>query len=380
MRLRAIGVSVVVALLLGAALVWSQRRREPFHVSGFIEADEIRVGSRVGGRVARVAVEEGQRVKAGDVLVELDPYDLKERRAEAAAQAAARKAEFDRLTAGYRAEEIAQANARHDQATANLAKLVAGPRPEEIAAAEARVREAEAGMELAQTNLRRIQKAFENNAASPDELSNATESHKSAAAVLDARKQELAELKAGTRAEDLAQAKAKAQEAEAELALVQNGYRPEDVAQAKASLEAAQAALAAIDQQVAELQVRAPLDGVVEAVELRRGDLIAANAPVLSIMDTSHLWVRAYLPENRLNVTVAQKVTVTADSYPGRRFAAHVGFIARQAEFTPNNVQTPEERSKQVFRIKADLDEGIDVLRPGMAADVWLGGTDKVTR
>jgi hypothetical protein len=89
-------------------------------------------------------------------------------------------------------------------------------------------------------------------------------------------------------------------------------------------------------------------------------------------MDTSHLWVRAYVPENRLGVTVGQKVTVTVDSFPDRKFAAHVGFIARQAEFTPNNVQTPEERSKQVFRIKADLDEGLDVLRPGTPADVWL--------
>jgi multidrug resistance efflux pump len=208
MRVWAVVVLVVAVLLMGAALVWSQRRAAPFKVSGFLEADEIRVGSRVGGRVARVAVEEGQRVRAGDVLVELDPYDLKERRSEAAAQVAARKAEFQRLSSGFRPEEIAQAKARKDQAEANLARLVAGPRPEEIAAAEARVREAEAGLELAQTDYERVRKSIESGAASPDEMSRATENQKSAAAILDARKQELAELKAGYRTEEVAEARA----------------------------------------------------------------------------------------------------------------------------------------------------------------------------
>jgi hypothetical protein len=73
-----------------------------------------------------------------------------------------------------------------------------------------------------------------------------------------------------------------------------------------------------------------------------------------------------------MSVQPEQKVAISVDSFPGRHFAAHISFVARQAEFTPNNVQTPEERSKQVFRIKVTLDEGLDVLRPGMAADVWL--------
>ena len=89
-------------------------------------------------------------------------------------------------------------------------------------------------------------------------------------------------------------------------------------------------------------------------------------------MDGERLWVRAYVPENHLNIQMGHKVWVTVDSFPQRRFAGHVSFVSRQAEFTPGNVQTPEERSKQVFRIKVLLDEGTNVLRPGMAADVWL--------
>ena len=113
-------------------------------------------------------------------------------------------------------------------------------------------------------------------------------------------------------------------------------------------------------------------DGTVEAFDLRPGDLVAANAPAMSLLDPAKLWVRAFLPEDLPGVTVGQKLTVTVDSLPGRSFAAHVAFIARQAEFTPSNVQTPEKRSKQVFRVKVYLDEGLDVLRAGMPADVWL--------
>jgi membrane fusion protein YbhG len=108
-------------------------------------------------------------------------------------------------------------------------------------------------------------------------------------------------------------------------------------------------------------------------VELHPGDLVIANAPVISLMDTRSLWVRAYVPENRLQQKVGEKLRVSVDSFPSQRFAAHLSFIARQAEFTPGNIQTPEERSKQVFRIKVVLDEGLDRLRPGMSADVWLG-------
>jgi multidrug resistance efflux pump len=96
-------------------------------------------------------------------------------------------------------------------------------------------------------------------------------------------------------------------------------------------------------------------------------------------MDSSRLWVRAYVPENQLDLAIDQPVWVTVDSYPDDRFRGHISFIARKAEFTPSNVQTPEERSKQVFRIHVTLDEGLDRLRPGMSADVWLEDEGKVT-
>ena len=362
---------LVIAVLAGV-LYYSRLRHEPLKVSGFIEADEVRVGSRVGGRVAKVHVEEGQRVRPGDLLVELEPYDLHERRSEAAATLAARRAELARLEAGFRPQEIAQAEANVARLRAALEKARTGPRRQEIAAAEANLALAIAQKDLAETNLNRIKASFERAAASRDELDQAQDELLAAQAQVTVRQQQLDELKEGTRPEDIAAAEAELREASAALDLMKAGFREEEIAEARAAAEAASAALNAIDRQIEELAIEAPIDGVVEAIELEPGDLVAANAPVLSIVETGDLWVRAYVPENHLDLQVGQHVPISVDSFPGRRFTGHISFIARQAEFTPGNVQTPEERSKQVFRIKVTLDEGLDVLRPGMAADVWL--------
>src|SRR5438034_10144600 len=267
MLLRAgILIAVVVALL--GYLFYSQHRHQPLKVSGFVEADEIRVGSRVGGRVARTIAIEGANVKNGDLLIELEPYDLLARQAQAQAQ----------LTT------------------------------------------AEASAELAKLTYERIKSSYESKATSASELDRAQAEMKSAQAQQTLRKAELDQ----------------------------------------------------IAEQIKELKISSPCDGVVEAVDLRPGCIVAPTAPVLSLLDTSHLWIRTYVPENHLDIQVGQKFAITIDSFPDRRFTGHVSFISRQAEFTPNNVQTPEERSKQVFRIKVELDEGLDVLRPGMTADVWL--------
>lgn len=315
---------LVLILVVGAALIgllWhSQQAHGPLMVSGFIEADEMRIGSRVGGRVAKVHVEEGQRVDAGAVIVELEPYDLNERRAEALA--------------------------RLNELKAHLLQLENGPRPQEIAASTARLDLARAQLELARTTQQRVDKAFAGGAATPDERDRSREQHDSAAAQVRVREQE--------------------------VALLRDGTRSEEVTRARAAVDAAAAALGAVDRQIQELSVVAPAASVVEAVDLQPGDLVAPNAPVVSLIDVTRLWVRAYVPEDALDITVGHAVQVTVDSFPDRRFAGHVSFIARNAEFTPGNVQTPEDRSRQVFRIKVVLDEGLDVLRPGMAADVWL--------
>lgn len=365
---------IVLLLVIGAAavLVWSQQRRGPYYVSGFIEAEQPRVGSRVGGRVAEVHVEEGNSVKAGTQLVTLEPFDLQERLAEARAALAAQQANLAKLKAGPRAEDIAQATAARDRAQALLDKLVAGPRPLEIEVARDKLSLATAELEKARKDNERVERLFSQGQAADEERDEVTRALAAAQARHAQATHELALLEEGTRAEDVAEARAQRAEAGAVLAELEAGSRAEDIAQAEAMVASAQAAVATIERQMAELVVAAPTDSVVESIDLRPGDLIAPNAPVIALNDSQALWVRAYVPENRLNLQVDQKVTVRVDAFPERRFAGHIAFIARQAEFTPSNVQTPEERSKQVFRIKVVLDEGHDVLRPGMSADVFL--------
>jgi len=368
---RGLLIAPLVLIAIGV-LAWSQRRAAPFFVSGYLEADEIRVGSRVGGRVQLVHVEEGQRVAQGDKLVTLDPFDLQEQLAEAQAVLAARKAVLDKLRAGFRQEAIAQARAKRDRAAALLARLEAGPRPLELQILEDRLEVARANLVRAQSEYERVKKLYDEAQATRDEMDEATRQIDAARASFAAARDELALAREGTRAEEIAEAGASLSQAEAALAELKAGYRAEEIAEAEANVQAAQAARDAIRRRLDELTILAPLDGSVEAVDLQPGDLVAVNAPVLTLVDASRLWVRAYVPENRINLRIGQRVQLRVDALPDRRFAGRILFIARQAEFTPANVQTPEERSKQVFRIKVLVDEGREVLRPGMSADVFL--------
>lgn len=364
---------VLLAALALAWLYWQQTRPQPLVVSGFVEADQIRVGSRIGGRVARVMVAEGQRVKAGEPLFALEPFDLQERLAHARAQAEAARAEHAKLAAGFRPQELEQAVARRDRLAAALAKAEAGPRKREIGIAEQRVKVAQANFDLATSEHRRVMELAGSNNASQQEIDRVTRELARTQGELAVAEGELALLQEGTRSEEIAEAKAALAEAEAALQLMQAGYRQQDIAQAAARVAAAEADAAAIEAQIAELVVRAPSDSVVEAIDLRPGDLAPANAPAVSLLAADSLWIRSYVPESRLSlVKLNAPLKVRIDSFPDRLFTGRVTFIATEAEFTPRNVQTPEERSKQVFRIKVTLDEGHESLRVGMMGDVLL--------
>ncbi len=362
---------LTLATVLIVMLVASRWRSSVETISGFIEADEIRLGSRVGGRVAAVHVEEGDQVKTGDVLVELEPFDLNSREAEARANLAARRADLQRLEAGLRPQEITQARQHFEQLNARLRKLRAGPRPQEIEAARARQSVGLAKLKLAQEEHRRTRSLFERKVSTQEEVDRAIQQLAAATGELDVFTKELDLLEEGTRKEDIEAAEAQMEEARAAWQLAEAGFRKEEISQAKANVEATEAMLAAIREQQRELKITAPSAGVIESLELEPGDLAGANVPVLSMLDTSRLWVRAYLPED-MRLELGQRLAVTVDSFPDRRFAGQVTFISRQAEFTPNNVQTPEERAKQVFRIKVTLRQEQNVLRAGMIADVWL--------
>jgi multidrug resistance efflux pump len=363
-----LGVVVVLIGLIAA----SQLRTPAARVSGVVEADEIRVGSRVGGRVAAVEVAEGDRVVAGQSLIVLEPFDLLQQEDEARQTWAAREADYQRLRAGLRAEEIAQARARLDQAEARLDLLRAGPREQEIAVARERVRVAAAELALAKQNHTRNSELFAREAISREEFDRTIEQLEAADGLASVRRQELELLELGAREEEVREAAALVEQQRQAWELAKSGYRPEEVAQARAARDAAQAALDAAVVRKQELVIRAPVDGTIEALDLQPGDLAPAGAPVLSLLDARRLWIRAYVPQNRVGVRVGQLLAVTVDSADEQRFEGRVTYVARQAEFTPSNVQTPAERDKQAFRIKVELTDAPAWLRPGMSADVWL--------
>ena len=177
---------------------------------------------------------------------------------------------------------------------------------------------ANAQLDLAKRNHARVSSLVGNRAAAQEELDRAGEQLKAATAMVELRAQELNLLEVGTRQEDLARIKAQVEEAYQAWQLTENGYRAEDIAAAQAARDAAQFALDALRIQLDELKIKSPLDGVVEAMELQPGDLVAPSAPVLSLLDDQHLWVRAYVPQNRVGIQVGEKLKVVARQFPRR--------------------------------------------------------------
>mgnify|MGYP001121489989 CR=1 FL=1 len=296
----------------------------PLRVSGTVEATEARLGFEAPGRLAAVLVREGDRVVAGQVLAHLDTTEAAARLEQTRAQRAAAEARLLELERGSRSEEIAQARA-------------------EASAARDRRRQAQLDMERARI-------LFEGGASS-------RESYDRALTALDV-------------------ATAQAQQAEERLLLVTRGPREEQIAAQRAVLAGADAAIGAMQATLSHMTARAPFPGVVTLRHREPGETMSPGAPAVTIMNPDDRWVRIYVPENRIGrVRLGGGAAIASDSYPGKRYRGEVTFIASEAEFTPKNVQTAEERVKLVYAVKLRVAEDPAMeLKPGMPADVELEG------
>lgn len=228
--------------------------------------------------------------------------------------------------------QLRQQAARVDEARANLVKAQRGPRSEEVARARAEAENAE--------KERQRQK------------------HLLDQGIVGQQPYDAAATAARTSLETLREN--------------ERGSRPEDVAAARAALEREEGQLAYLRRQKQESVVVAPADGVIESIDLRPGDLVAPNQPVARILEPSQVWVRVYVPEPSLGrVRVGQKAAVSVDTFPKREFPGRVVEIRTQAEYTPRNVQTLDQRMDQVFGVKIAIDPAPE-LKPGMAATVRI--------
>lgn len=287
--------------------------------AGHVEATEVRLAAKVGGRLARFDPREGDRLEVGQVVACIDTVDL--------------------------ALASRQAAADEERARAELRLLEAGSRSEDVAAAAAEVERTSADLESAERDLVRAETLLKAGTAAAQWRDDALTRRDMARARQTYAREQLRRLRAGA--------------------------RPEELAAARARLETARAALARVTQQVADATVTAPRHGIMTEKLAEPGEVVAAGAPLAEMVDLQDAWLNIYIPEPDLGrVRIGQPAVVTTDD--GQSRTGHISFIASQAEFTPKNVQTRDERVKLVYRLKVTLDNADGLFKPGMPAEARL--------
>lgn len=348
-------------------------------VSGQIEVVDVDVGSRIGGRIKEVLVKEGDSVESGAILVQIEDDEAKALVAAAQSKVAGAQATLDKLIAGARPEEIEQARAAAERAREQYQMALKGARSEEIEVARSAVTSAEAARDNASAEYRRLAGLREASAVSEQLFDQAKHGLDGAEAQLRAATEKLDMLVAGLRSEEIAMAKAAADQAQAAHDLAKNGARAEDIRAAEAARDVANAELQRAEVGADEMTVVSPRKGIVESIDVYPGDIVRPG-PIARIVDPEELELIVYVGARALgHLQVGQEVSLTTDSHGDERFKATIARVASQGEYTPRNLQTQEERVQQVFGIKLTLDSAGGKLRAGMTATVHfdLVGTAK---
>ncbi|HET6948205.1 MAG TPA: efflux RND transporter periplasmic adaptor subunit [bacterium] len=411
-RARLIVPLVAAALLTWGGVAYVRSVRGPdgaVAASGTIEANQVSAASKIPGRIAQIHAREGDTVRAGAPLVTIEGRELLAQidQARAAVDAArARVTQADAALALQRRQvdaQIAQAaaalegaRARAQQASetrslvSSQATLQVTQAESALAAASQNGKVAKANLDRAVQDLRRIEELYRDGAASGQQLDQARAAFTAAeaqyAASVDVTAQTEAALRLArdnlgqvrVREQEVAAARSQVAQAEAALRLARAGeemivQRRADVAAAQAQLRQAEASLRYLLTQQENLVITSPIDGTVLSKHASPGEVIGAGAPILTVAALDEVWIRLYIPLPRVGaVALGQRAEVTTDAFPDRTFSGAVTEIGQQAEFTPRNVQTREERVKQVFAVKVTLPNPDRVLKPGMPADAVI--------
>lgn len=322
-RLKLLIPVLIIAVGVVGHTLYSQRKADPYRikVSGNIETTTVGPGFKIPGQVLRRMVDEGESVKKGQVIASLETADL----------------------------ELDVANAKTQLLAAQViaSQLANGSRPQDVSAAQAAARSAEADKQNAAAEYRRMRELFANSAVSAQERDRSLTAYRMASA--------------------------RADQAVQQLSLVLEGPRREEIELAAAKVEQAQKQLELAKTRLAYAQITAPIDGFVLSKNIEAGEYVSPGTPVVTIGELNQVWLKAYIAEPDLGrVKLGQKVSVTTDTYPNKTYRGSIGFIASEAEFTPKNIQTAEERVKLVYRIKIMIDNPSHELKPGMPADAAI--------
>jgi len=368
------GAALLAAAGSAAGLWWNwPRQSREMRLPGTVESQEVRLSSRVGGRVAIIFVEESQLIEAGQKILELEMPELDAQRAQLVAQKEAAEAVLAKLEKGSREEEKAAAKAAVEAAQARLDRMTKGYRTEEKDQARNELLAFDAQVQNALSELNRERNLLTTKASTIERYDAAFALYNRLVAQQAAAAAKLRMLEAGYRDEEVAEARADLHRQQANYDLILAGSREEDKQEQRAVVAKLQAQIDEIDVKRAERTVVAPEKAIVEVLMMRPGDIAEPNQAVALVLRADDLWVKAYISEVDLGkIKLGQKVTVTCDAFPGKRFAGEITYIASAAEFTPRNVQTIDERRHQVFGFKVRVADSQGVFKSGMAADVWL--------
>lgn len=382
----------ILALLPGCS-VFSQSGPA---LSGTIEAEEWPIVAEVGGLVKEVKVEEGSRVKAGQELAVIDERSYQLGVAEARAALDQATARLEEAKAGTRDASIQKGIASVQQASANVRMAEARQRQADagISRAKEQLEQAKSQLEGAQQTLAYQQKRlaettalFQQGAVSQKDLETQQEAVSQAQTQVNQLAAQAAAAQAGyvSAQQEVAAASAQTGTAQAQQAgaaadldLLKEGSTDYTI---RALLAAQQQAEAKLDQAMLQLEktkITAPADGIVLRSSIEQGEVAKAGANLFAMMKEDQLKLKVYIPEADLNlVHTGQQVGIQVDAYPDERFAGTIQFISDKAEFTPKNVQTPDERTKLVFAVTIRIADSQGKIKPGMPADVLLSESAK---
>ncbi len=339
-RARHLAIGLPLAVTAAAALAGCRERApaDLVRASGHVEATEVQVAAEVGGRLIELKVGEGDRVNVGDLIARLDTTSVNLALRRARAERDQMDAQLRLLLAGSRIEDIRQAESQ-------------------VAAAEADVAGVRADLKAAEADLERFEGLLRSNSGSEKQRDDA------------AARRDVAR-------ERLRAAEERVRGATDAVARLRAGARREEIDAARARVAAADAQIATLDQNLADASLVSPVAGIVTQKLADVGEVLVPRTPIVAVTDLDHAWANVYIDEPVVpRVRLGQAATIFTDA-GGPGIAGTVTFISSKAEFTPRNVQTAEERSKLVYRIKVSVDNRQGILKQGMPveAELRLGG------
>jgi HlyD family secretion protein len=325
---------IAVAVVALAAACKDKPPADRVRVSGQVEATDVQVAAQVGGRVLELRVAEGDRVKPGDVVARLDTADAELALARAKADRQQAEAQLRLVLAGARVEDVRQAEAA-------------------LAASETDVRAADTELSAARADVDRFEMLLASNSGSRKQRDDAVTRRD----VANARAQG---------------ARDRVRAARETVARLRAGARREEVDAAQARVAAAAAQIATWEKAIADATVTAPIAGVVSEKLAEAGELLQPRGPVVVLTDLEHVWANVYVDEPVVpRLRLGQPATLFTDA-GGPGIAGTVSYISSKAEFTPRNVQTVDDRSKLVYRVKVSVNNASGTLKAGMPVEAEI--------